>query len=1045
MSKSAKLNAPSDIVKKGFSARNLFSFLQQWAFRNKIYFLAFIVPVIVMYAAYAIFKIYPFGDESVLVLDLNGQYVYYFQALRDAFWGDGSALYSWSRNLSGGFMGIIGYYLASPFTIIVLLLPRTMMLGGLLIMLLAKVGSAAVTFSYYLQKSKGLKPLHSVIFSTLYALMAYGVIQLMNPMWLDGLVLLPLIMLGVEYLIDDGRKLNYIIPLAIMFIANFYIGYMIAIFTFLYFLFYLIFGSEKCSRISLYDKWGRFVRFAGSTVVVLLCSAVMLLPVYNALKLGKFDFSNPVYTFKSQFNPVDFLMQLFVGQYDSVDPEKSPLPEIYCGVLSVVLLPLFYFNKKITPLKKVGYTAFLFVMFLCMYIKAVDMMWHGGQEPNWLPYRYSFMFSFLVLCMAATAFKNLDGIKLTALGGSAVCVLLFLIINGAKGIKHITTKEIFISAGLVVAYGVLLMCINKFSQKKYMEFLLPVVILAGSCGELLYNCYDTLKSEDKELFYSNRLTWYDYVNNGRAAVNALENYDDSFYRSEKTFHRTVNDDLAFGMKGLSHSSSVMNAKILKFLEAMGYSTSTFYSRYDGNTPVTDSLLGIKYVMGKRAASEEEDPNNLVNDSYEYVGNYEFTGYDANVRSVSDQIVDFYKNDNALSIGYMADSSIQDIAYFGNDNPFNSQNLLLSTITGNTVIDKNDTSNPFKSHIEYFKPMDVNPDEFVLNNVTAADYGADQVQYTAAESGDPTVDMFITPETDDDVYIFFKTDYQKAVNLWLSTEQDDSGAYVDHKFVKKYFEDHDYHIINLGSFEPGTTFNLRMTVANEFTIIKNFFFYQLDRDAFQQSMNQLKAQQLNLTKADGRKIEGTVEAGENQILMTSIPYEPGWTVKVDGKRVENLVTQVEQKDGTMRYSNGKGTTGVIVISDALMGVRLAPGTHTIEMTYTPPGLVIGIVALIAGIVLIVFIYRYDKKNNKVLIAMRRAKAEAAAAAANKKPETEKKLTDKKTDVQEKPSDKKTDAQEKTADKKTNTQEKSAGKNSGNNRSKSHKKSGGKKKK
>ncbi len=207
-------------------------------------------------------------------------------------------------------------------------------------------------------------------------------------MWLDGLILLPLIMLGVEYLIDDGRKLNYIIPLALMFIANFYIGFMIAIFTFLYFMFYLLFGSDKTLKISIYDKWSRFVRFMGATVVVLLCSAFMLLPVYNALKLGKFEFSDPNYTYSAQFSPIDFFMQMFAGQYDSVNPEKSPLPEIYCGVLSVVMLPLFYLNKKIPNVKKAGYTVFLFIMFICMYVKPIDMMWHGGQEPNWLPFRY---------------------------------------------------------------------------------------------------------------------------------------------------------------------------------------------------------------------------------------------------------------------------------------------------------------------------------------------------------------------------------------------------------------------------------------------------------------------------------------------------------------------------------------------------------------------------------------------------------------------------------------------------------------------------------
>lgn len=173
-------NKPS-VPKEKLSFKNFFSFLGGWFIRNKLYFLAFAIPVIIMYIAYAMFKVYPFGEESVLVLDLNGQYVYYFEALRDAFWGEESILYNWSRNLSGGYIGIIGYYLASPFTLIVMLLPRTMLLGSLQIMILAKLGTAGVTFSYYLQKSKKMPPLQTVIFSTLYALCAYGVISGYEP------------------------------------------------------------------------------------------------------------------------------------------------------------------------------------------------------------------------------------------------------------------------------------------------------------------------------------------------------------------------------------------------------------------------------------------------------------------------------------------------------------------------------------------------------------------------------------------------------------------------------------------------------------------------------------------------------------------------------------------------------------------------------------------------------------------------------------------------------------------------------------------------
>lgn len=939
MSDTSALKVQAEKAQNG-KFKGLLYFLRDWAFRNKIYFLAFLLPVVIMYAAYVIFKVYPFGDKSVLVLDLNGQYVYYFETLRDAFWsGDKSMLYNWSRNLSGGFAGVIGYYLASPFTLIVMLLPRTMLLGSLMIMQLAKLGTAAVTFCYFLQKSKKLPQLHALVFSLLYALCAYGVIQLIDPMWIDGLIYLPLIALGVEYLVDDGRKINYIIPLALMFVANFYIGYMIGIFTFLYYLYYVIFGCQNAEKKNrLYEIWQSFLRFGLSTVVALACAAFMLLPVYNALKLGKFDFTEPDFSYATQFNPMNFLAQLMVAQYDSVNVQGHP--EIYCGIFTVVLMPLFYLNKEVKPLKKVGYTLLVGILFICMYIRPLDMVWHGFQMPNWLPFRYSFTFSFVLLCMAAETFKNLSGIKLAAIGGTLAGIIAFLLVTESRNVEHIATKDIWICVALAAFYCGIVFIARK--KEKALAVIVPVMILAVSSGELLYNCVDTLKAEDKEIVYSNRSTWYNYIDNGREVTKKLEEYDDSFYRAEKTFHRTVNDNAAFGLKGLSHSSSVMNARLLLFLEAMGYSTSTFYSRYDGATPITDSILGIKYAMDRNYKSKvgTDEYERLVNSAYNPVFSYEYTDEENKER-----VIDVYENPYALSIGFMADENIKYIERFGNDNTFNSQNILLSTISGNTELDL--TTGQFNHFNEYFKRIEVDPNSFVLNNVTTSPYGT-QTMYTAGE-GDPTVDMFIPVASENPVYMFFKTENQKAVNLWLSTEQDENGAYINHKFVKTYFENHDYHTIELGSFEPGTTINLRMTVANEYTIVKDFFFYEFDEALFAESINTLKQNQWNLTKTGGRSLEGTINAQEGQIMLTSIPYEPGWTVKVDGKKVE-----------------------YIEVAEALVGIELEPGEHTIKMTYTPPGFVVGILLLIVGVAGIVLIYRYDKKNNKILIERYRAK-------------------------------------------------------------------------
>lgn len=945
MSDSAELKIQAEAARNG-KFKGFLLFLRDWIFRNKIYFIAFLIPVIIMYSAYAIFKIYPFGDGSVLVLDLNGQYVYYFEALRDAFWsGDKSMLYNWSRNLSGGFAGIIGYYLASPFTLIVMLLPRTMLLGSLLIIQLTKLGSSAVAFCYYLQKSKKLSQVQALVFSQLYALCAYGVIQLIDPMWIDGLILLPLIALGVEYLVDDGRKLNYIIPLAIMMVANFYIGYMVCIFTALYFFYYAFFGCANAERKNrMYEVWQSFVRIGVATLVALACAAFMLLPVYNALKLGKFDFTDePDYRYATQFSPLNFFAQLMVAQYDSVNVQG--LPEIYCGIFTVVLVPLFFLNKEIKFMKKFGYALLAIVLYGCMCIRPIDMVWHGFQMPNWLPFRYSFTFSFVLLCMAAETFKNLKGVKLPAIGGTLGGIAVFLLITLSRiaenKVEHIAKRDIWICIGLAAVYSAILFICRK--KEKIFPIIAPIAIIVLSGGELLYNCVDTLKAEDKEIVYSARSTWYNFINNGRELTEKLYEYDDGFYRAEKTYSRMVNDNAAIGLRGLSHSSSVMNARTIKFLDAMGYYTGRFESDYGGATPLNDSILGIKYAMDRNYKENvgTDDYKRIVNALYNPVFSYEYIDEED-----KECIVDVYENPYALSIGFMADKTIESIERFGTDNTFNSQNILMSTISGNTEIE----SEQFADFNEYFKKIEVDPNDFVISNVTPSPYGdnGEQTLYTA-EEGDPTVDMLITVPSDNPIYIYFNTDNQKQVNLWLSKAPDEDGVYTDFSFVGTYFENHDYHTVELGKFEPGTVIDLRMTVAHEYTIVKDFFFYEFDEKLFAESINDLKQNQWNLTKTSGRSLEGTITAEEDQIMLTSIPYEPGWSVKVDGKRTEP-----------------------VEIAEALVGVRLEPGEHTVKMTYTPPGLTFGIFLLIAGIGCIVVIYKYDKKNNKILIARYREK-------------------------------------------------------------------------
>ncbi|HOA85210.1 MAG TPA: YfhO family protein, partial [Bacillota bacterium] len=212
---------------------------QEW--RSMAYLgFAFFIPVVIMYLIYLAMEIHPFGDGSVLVLDLNGQYVYFYEALRHFVCdGDTSLLYSFFRSLGGDFMGIYAYYIASPFSYIVCLFPQEKILDALLLIFLLKTGLCGFTFGFFIHKTGRSKSrIATVIFSMMYALSAYAVVQQHNSMWIDAVMWLPIISYAIEQLIKYGKFRMYVIFLSLTLMSNFYIGYMVCYYVIAYFFYY---------------------------------------------------------------------------------------------------------------------------------------------------------------------------------------------------------------------------------------------------------------------------------------------------------------------------------------------------------------------------------------------------------------------------------------------------------------------------------------------------------------------------------------------------------------------------------------------------------------------------------------------------------------------------------------------------------------------------------------------------------------------------------------------------------------------------------------
>ncbi|MBR1739905.1 MAG: YfhO family protein [Ruminococcus sp.] len=920
---------------------------------KRIYFLVFFLSSLIMFLSYAFFKIFPIGENSVLVLDLNGQYVYYYERYRDVFWGHGSWLYSWSRNLSGEMFGVFAYYLASPYMLIIALLPRSMMPTSILILQLAKIGSSAVTCSFFLKKwtilntGKPPKNVSLVVFPLLYSLMGYMVVQLMDPMWLDGLVLLPLICWGVHRLVEEGKMLPYIIPLTLMFISHFYIGYMVGIFTFFYFCYACLYRSGRVFPKKLF---ARCVSFGVGTLTALLCASFVLIPVYNSLKLGKFEFTDPDFSLATQFDFLTFITKLFPMTYDTVYPEGMPM--IYCGCAVLLLLPLYFMNDRVQMKEKTGTGILAVILVILMYIKPADMAMHGFQVPNWLPFRYSFIFSFLLIFMAFRAFENLDGITAKNIGGVFFGLMVFLFwcerenyahfqlfttrTNEKTGELYNVIQGIWLSMIALAVYFLMIYLSKKYRSSKAVAICLCVIVSA----ELFVNNIDTIQKIDDDVAYSKYSSYEPYMSDLRAAVDMIKEYDDeTFYRMEATFHRTVNDAIGTGYMSVSHSSSTMNAPALLMLHRLGYAYGGHYTKYDGTTFITDAVFDIKYVMDK--IGDKSYVSTRIKVPEEYKLTTELTRNSKKVNQNGDFYTNtttfkFYNNPYHLGLGVVSRGDIASVE-LDDDNPFENQNRLFNALYG--------------EELDLFSPANVvNTD---MENVTAVPLTDGHVKYYQSDPGTAEchVDYVVRMPRDSYLYMYLPTKYERSCNIWIQNEDEYVDGANNMAYAGQFFVGDNYSILNLGKFYQDQEIRVRVTIANEDNEAywRDRLFYTFDYDRFTAAAEDLKQDSFEITHFEDTRVEGKATAKKDgDLLFTTIPYENGWTITVNGREVKPVKTL-----------------------DSLIAIPLEAGDNNIKMNFSPNYWRLSLITTMLGILLLLVIFLFEFRRGKYIKKLIRA--------------------------------------------------------------------------
>ncbi len=841
----------------GFHPKKWLKSLQQGLYTSPYLYLlfCFLVPVVLNYIMYLSKGLYPFFDGSPLVLDLNSQYVYFFEALREFVYGNGSLLYSFSRSLGGEFMGIYAYYMASPLTYIVALFPADRIQEAVLCLLLLKSGLCGLSFGFYLHKrSRNPKKLIIFTFSVMYALSAYAVVQQNNTMWIDALILLPLFAYGLEKLISERKFKLYTVTLALILISNYYIGYMVCIFAVLYFLF-CYFSKSEAERNPRGEKlhfWRTGGRFAAFSVLAAAIAAFMLIVAYYSLGFGKSDFSNPNWSLTGNFDIIDFLTKFLPGAYDTVEP--AGMPFVYCGLLMLFMLPVYFVSKSISAREKIASGAMLAVFFLSFFLNPLDLIWHGFSVPNWLNGRYSFLFCFFVLVLAYKGFGNMRRVGEKFLLGIAAIIIFFVAVAEKFELEaYINSKDKLLTLGCIwfsIFFAVVLLVllclrIRTFGNEKTRRSV-SAVLAAVICVELLCNgivCFVQLNADVSFTRYS---SYQNHLANLRPVVEQIEELDGGFYRAEKNHHRTKNDNMALGLRGITNSTSTLNATAIRFANLMGYTGRAHLTMYRGGTPFSDSLLGIKYVIDNNTIKSYDS-------HYTYLENIESETYRA------------YQNPYALSIAYGVDDGVAEFDMEQDDTFFERYNSLAKAMMGKS------------EDVPMFVP--VSGMQSKVTDCTESNKISSVKYQTEEKKGGKVTFTYTAPYTGS---YYFYSPVSYAYELRLKVNNSTSVSYQGKDTN---------HVVRIGDHEAGSTIEITLEIPKDtgvtFYTLESFLWY-LDADVYTETMQALQAKPQFAIAADSTDdhLSGSITTtAEDKMILTTIPFDKGWNVFVDGERVE----------------------------------------------------------------------------------------------------------------------------------------------------------------
>ena len=789
---------------------------------RSLYLLAFLIPVLIMLAAFIVKGIYPFGPHMFLRTDLYHQYAPFTAEFLNKLHSGGSLAWSW--NIGGGtnFLAVFAYYLADPFNWLLRFLPREHVIEFISYLVVLKTGFCGLTFSIFLTYHGKERGMLALPFSWAYALSAFVVAYSWNIMWMNSIVLAPLVLMGIEKLVREQKPALYCITLAVSILMNFYIAIMLCIFIVLWFIVQMIVlptvkirrktdedgapsftedGRPVYVRVRAKNDYAAMIlRFILYSIIAGGMAAVLLLPEYLALQATASASSTFPHTFTFYFD----LFRVFARHSVAVTTEQTlnHWPNIYCGAAVFLLLPLYFASPKTRAREKIAYLALLAFLLLSFSVTVLNYIWHGFHYPNSLPARQSFLYIAVVLVLCYEAVRKLRRQKaavvvLCAIGVSAFLAMMMVFTEVPE-----TPKLVFAaSIGLVVMFAMLTggRCTGVLSRRA--ALVTACIVLAV---ELFANLAATGIPENTR---ANYLAGYDAYES--FLETAEEDAGGAFYRVEKDQRSrlTRNDGAWLNYRAVSVFSSTASADVGALYRAYGSDHSVNAYSANGMTEILQALLGVRYVLTKdgELANSQIYTQLAAEDGY-YL----------------------YRNEGAQSLGFMADEeayeTIRGLSADGRD-PFERQSAMIRALTGI---------------------------ERLFFEVPAGDAAGTWTQDHAGMTYAYVVDSSIDSVT--------------------ATVGGQTRSFT--KVTRGY-------LLDLGYTSPGTEITLTDDSGEPVeAVVKT-----VNDLVFRRAMDRIGTHGWVIDEFTDTRVGGMVTADRAGRLIVTIPYDAGWSVTVNGRTVD----------------------------------------------------------------------------------------------------------------------------------------------------------------